>query len=70
MKSHKTAARVFGIFFLMAFLSYGLGSGLIESIVNVPDFLSGGLVRIVLLHCDPPPAQASKRAHRDGFCPG
>lgn len=40
MNTHKSAARAFGIFFLLAFLSYGIGSGLIDSIVNVPDFLS------------------------------
>ena len=40
MNTNKTVARVFGIFFLIAFLSYGLGSGLIDSIVSVPDFLS------------------------------
>ncbi len=40
MNTHKIAARTFGIFFLIAFLSYGIGSGLVESIVNVPDFLS------------------------------
>lgn len=40
MNTYKVAAKVFGIFFLIAFLSYGIGSGLIESIVNVPDFLS------------------------------
>lgn len=40
MITHKTAARTFGIFFLIAFLSYGIGSGLVESVVSVPDFLS------------------------------
>ncbi len=40
MNTYKIAARVFGIFFLIAFLSYGMGSGLIESIVNVPNYLS------------------------------
>lgn len=39
MNTHKTEARIFGVFFLIAFLSYGAGSGLIESVVNVPDFL-------------------------------
>jgi hypothetical protein len=60
MKTNKTAARTFGFFFLIAFLSYGLGSGLIESIVNVPDFLSNipenkatiiiGVILIAIIH--------------------
>jgi hypothetical protein len=40
MNTHKPAARAFGIFFIIAFLSYGIGGALIESIVAVPDFLS------------------------------
>jgi len=40
MHSHKAAARVFGIFFISAFLSYGIGSGLVDSIVSSPNFLS------------------------------
>ncbi|MCP5097751.1 MAG: DUF4386 domain-containing protein [Chloroflexi bacterium] len=40
MKTHKTAARTFGIFFIVTFLAYGIGSGLIESIITAPDFLS------------------------------
>lgn len=40
MNTHKMAARTFGIFFIIAFLSYGIGSGLIDSVTNVPDFLS------------------------------
>ena len=39
MNTHNIAARVFGFFFLIAFLSYGIGSGLVDSIANVPDFL-------------------------------
>jgi hypothetical protein len=35
MKSQKIATRTFGVFFLLAFLSYGLGSGMVESILNV-----------------------------------
>lgn len=31
---------MFGIFFIITFLSYGIGSGLIQSITNVPDMLS------------------------------
>ncbi|MFT5138192.1 MAG: hypothetical protein ACI9I4_002137 [Neolewinella sp.] len=37
---HRKAARLFGIFFILTFLSYGLGSALIQSIVGEPDFLS------------------------------
>ena len=40
MNTHKTAARTFGTFFIVAFLSYGIGGSLIDSIVTVPDFLS------------------------------
>jgi hypothetical protein len=40
MNSDKMAARAFGIFFIITFLSYGIGSGLIASIVSGPDFLT------------------------------
>ena len=40
MKSQKIAARTFGIFFLLAFISYGLGSGLVDSIVSTTDSLT------------------------------
>lgn len=40
MKSHQIIARTFGIFFLFAFLSYGLGSGLAGSATNAADSLS------------------------------
>ena len=40
MNTHKMAARTFGIFFITAFLSYGIGSGIVDSIVTVPDFLA------------------------------
>ncbi len=60
MNTHKQAARTFGVFFLLAFLSYGTGSALIESIVNVPDFLSNiasnkatiisGVILIAIIH--------------------
>ena len=40
MLSHKTAARMFGIFFIIAFLSYGIGGAIVDSIVTVPDFLT------------------------------
>ncbi len=39
MNSQKIAARTFGIFFILAFVSYGLGSGLVESIVGTTDSL-------------------------------
>jgi hypothetical protein len=37
MKSHRIIARTFGIFFLLAFLSYGLGTGLTASITEAAD---------------------------------
>ncbi|MCP4359904.1 MAG: DUF4386 domain-containing protein [Chloroflexi bacterium] len=40
MNTHKTAVRTFGIFFIITFLAYGIGSGMIESIITAPDFLS------------------------------
>lgn len=40
MKSQKTIARTFGVFFLLAFLSYGLGTGLTSSVTDVADSLS------------------------------
>ena len=40
MLSHKMAARMFGIFFIIAFLSYGIGGAIVDSIVTVPDFLT------------------------------
>ena len=40
MKSNKTTGRIFGSFFLIAFLAYGIGFGMVESITNVPNSLS------------------------------
>lgn len=37
---HRRAARLFGVFFILTFLSYGIGTALIQSIVGEPDFLS------------------------------
>ena len=37
---HRTAARLFGVFFILTFLSYGIGGSLIQTIVDEPDFLS------------------------------
>lgn len=60
MNSHKIAARVFGVFFIVAFLSYGIGSGLVDTIASVPDFLSNvyankttvivGVILMALVH--------------------
>jgi Domain of unknown function (DUF4386) len=57
---HRTAARVFGIFFLLSFVSYAVGNGLIESLLTVPESLASisahkvqmisGAVLIVLFH--------------------
>jgi hypothetical protein len=37
---HRMAARLFGVFFILTFLSYGIGTAQIQSIVGEPDFLS------------------------------
>ena len=60
MNTHRMAARAFGIFVIVAFLSYGIGSTLIDSIVSVPDFLSNvygnkpllimGAILMILVH--------------------
>lgn len=60
MKSQKIIARTFGIFFLLAFLSYGLGSGLINSITDATDALFNvntnktqlivGVILLALIH--------------------
>lgn len=60
MKSRKTIARTFGVFFLLAFVSYGLGSGLTSSITDDPDglnlILTGkwqftlGIILMALIH--------------------
>lgn len=60
MNNYRNAARMFGIFFILTFLSYGIGSGLIQSIVTVPDFLSNvysnqaqiivGIILMALVH--------------------
>lgn len=60
MNTHKTAARTFGIFFIITFLAYGIGSGLIQSIITTPDFLSsvyanqttivGGVILMAVVH--------------------
>ncbi len=38
--TYKVAARVFGVLFLISFLAYGTGTGVIQSIVSAPDILS------------------------------
>jgi hypothetical protein len=40
MNVYKSEARAFGICFILAFLSYGIGTGLINSLISSPDFLS------------------------------
>ncbi len=60
MNTHKTAARMFGIFFIVTFLSYGIGSGLIDSVITTQDFLANvnvnqtqvviGVVLMALVH--------------------
>lgn len=41
INSHRWAARLFGIFFILAFLSYGTGSGLVASIAENAEGLAG-----------------------------
>ena len=41
INSHRWAARLFGIFFILAFLSYGTGSGMVASIADNADGLAG-----------------------------
>ena len=60
MNSHRNAAKLFGIFFIVAFLAYGTGSGIIGSITGTPDFLANvyanhttiivGVILIALVH--------------------
>ena len=60
MQSHKTVARVFGIFSIIAFLSYGIGSGLVNSIASSPNYLANvyankttivvGVILMALVH--------------------
>ena len=40
MKSNKIAARTFGIAFLIGYLSYGIGFGLLNSLLNSPGSLA------------------------------
>jgi Domain of unknown function (DUF4386) len=40
MKTTKATARVFGVFFLLSFISYALGNGLIETLLASSDVLS------------------------------
>lgn len=40
MNNYRKATRMFGVFFILTFLSYGIGSSLIASIISVPDFLA------------------------------
>jgi len=57
---HRNAARLWGIFFIIAFLAYGIGSGMIGTITSTPDFLSNvnannttiivGVILIALVH--------------------
>ena len=60
MFSHRNAARIWGIFFIIAFLAYGIGSGMIDKITSAPDFLSNvnannttiivGVILMALVH--------------------
>lgn len=60
MNNNRKIARLFGIAFILTFLSYGIGSSLIDSVVTVPDFLSNvyahqvqiviGIILMALVH--------------------
>lgn len=60
MKSQKTIARTFGAFFILAFLSYGIGTGLTTSVTDSADSLSNfsthktsfviGVILMALVH--------------------
>ncbi|MFZ0547934.1 MAG: DUF4386 domain-containing protein [Candidatus Promineifilaceae bacterium] len=60
MFTHRNAARLWGIFFIIAFLAYGIGSGMIDTITSTPDFLTNvnantntiivGVILITLVH--------------------
>ncbi len=60
MKSQKTIARTFGVFFILAFASYGAGSGLIASLADVTTSLNNvsadstslviGVILMALVH--------------------
>ncbi len=39
MNSNKKTARIVGVLFLGAIVTYGLGSGFIESVLKAPDYL-------------------------------
>ena len=41
LKSHRIAARLFGLFFILAFMSYGVGSGMVASVADSPDGIAG-----------------------------
>lgn len=41
LHAHRNTARIVGILFLAAFLTYGIGNGLVESAVGGPDALAG-----------------------------
>jgi hypothetical protein len=40
MNNYRKTTRIFGVFFILSFLSYGIGSSLIASIITIPDFLT------------------------------
>ena len=60
MVSHRNAARMFGVFFILTFFSYGIGSGLVNCITGVPGFLANvyasqstiiiGVILMALVH--------------------
>lgn len=56
MKNYKLIARLFGVFFILAFLSYGIGSGIIDSIIstgnaleNIQDSTTSIVIAVILM---------------------
>lgn len=49
MKSSRTVARIFGVFFLLAFVAYGVGNGIVESVINAQEGLANIYANKVLL---------------------
>jgi hypothetical protein len=51
MKTTKATARMFGVFFLLSFISYALGNRLIETLLASPDVLSSVYANKVQFMC-------------------
>lgn len=51
MKTTTTTARIFGAFFLLSFISYALGNGLIDTLLTSPDVLTNVFAHKMQLIC-------------------